>query len=248
MAGGKFAARAVTITCPPFSRGRSWLTAATAAPSSTLSRIISQVGLASSQRSAAAIFVASSRASFSGRSRISGAGERGEARVQARRVAGADEQERRIVGLARPSIFDREPRLAHPAEPMQRDRAALRGEKRRAQVFERFLAAGEQAAEREQRKIAGLCLRRRPRGDQRVEDRRGENLRHEIVGAGEWRAGIEVDRPEAAQVLGLRGARSVGRLECSAPRSTPSAGATMTRFFLAPSRLKPIASHASHCV
>ena len=177
MAGGKFAARAVTITCPPLSRGRSWLTAATAAPSSTLSRIISQGGLASSQRRAAAIFVASSRASFSGRSRISGADERGEARVQARRDrwrsrTGAPNSPPRAPTHIRSRAASCRPRPAHAAH-----RAALRGEKRRAQVFERFLAAREQAAEREQRKIAGLCLRRRPRGDQRVEDRRGENLR-----------------------------------------------------------------------
>ena len=69
----KFVARAVTITCPPFRRGRSWLTAATASLSSTLSRIMSQVGWVSSQRRTAAIFATSSRASFSGKSRLSGA-------------------------------------------------------------------------------------------------------------------------------------------------------------------------------
>ena len=68
---GKFDARAVMMTCPPLRRGMSFATSATAARSSTLSRIISQVGLASSQRRTAVILVASSRASFSGRSRIS---------------------------------------------------------------------------------------------------------------------------------------------------------------------------------
>ena len=68
---GKFDARAVTTTWPPLRRGMSFATSATAARSSTLSRIISHVGLDSSQRRTAVILVASSRASFSGRSRFS---------------------------------------------------------------------------------------------------------------------------------------------------------------------------------
>ena len=46
--------------------------------------------------------------------------ERGQARVQFRRIAGAHEQHRRVLRLAPQRIFDREPRLADPAEPMQR--------------------------------------------------------------------------------------------------------------------------------
>ena len=148
-------------------------------------------------------------------------GERGEAGVQARRVAGAHEHEGRIVGLARPSIFDREPRLAHPAEPVQRDCAAPRGEKRLAQVFERFRAASEQAAERDEGKIAGLgsyphprprCLHHQNRGVQdAVDDRRLENLHCQIVGAREWRARVEINRLKTAKVLRLRGARALRR-------------------------------------
>ena len=143
-------------------------------------------------------------------------GEGGEARVEAWLIAGADEQKRRIIGLARPAIFDREPRLADPAKPMQRHCATLGGEKGGAEVFKRLAAPGEQAAERKQREIAGFCPRRRSGRDQRVEDRRGEDLLREIVSAGKRRAGIEVGRSEAAQVLGLRRARRVGRPEAFA--------------------------------
>ncbi len=48
------------------------------------------------------------------------AGERGEIGVERRGIVGAHEQERRIFRLMAQRIFDREPRLADSAEPMQR--------------------------------------------------------------------------------------------------------------------------------
>ena len=143
---GKFAARPVTITCPPLSRAIKLTTAATASSSSTLSRIISQVGWASSHLNAASFFTTSSRASFSGRSRTSAAGERREARVQCRWIGGAHEEQRRIVCLLAKRIFDREPRLADTAKPVQcpaGDRDALVGDKRRTQIVDLPFAAHE---------------------------------------------------------------------------------------------------------
>ena len=106
---------------------------------------------------------------------------------------------------------------------MQRDGAALRGEKRRAQVFERCLAASEQAAERDEAKITRLRLRCPP--VQGVEHRRAENLRDEIVGARERLGGIDIDRPEVPQMLGLGGARSLVWPQFRVALNARSAGA-----------------------
>ena len=111
-----------------------------------------------------------------------------------------------------PRIFDREPGLADPAEPMQRpadDRRALACSERRAEFVEVRVAAHEQGPERGERKVSGLARRHGGCFHQRVDDRRGENLRDEIVRAGKWRAGINVDRPQTLQVVGLRGSRGV---------------------------------------
>ena len=77
-------------------------------------------------------------------------------RVERGAVARADEQKRRIDRLARPRIFDREPRLADPPETVKRDRSALGAQQRRMQVGKVLIAAGEQAAERREGQIAGL--------------------------------------------------------------------------------------------
>jgi hypothetical protein len=52
-----------------------------------------------------------------------GAGERSEIGVERRRVVGAHEDERRIVGRVRNRVFDGKARLADSAEPMQRHAA-----------------------------------------------------------------------------------------------------------------------------
>jgi len=71
------------------------------------------------------------------------AGERGEARVQRRRIAGAREQERRIVGRMRESIFDRKSRLADSAKPGEGHPGRRLARKHRAQGVERLRAADE---------------------------------------------------------------------------------------------------------
>ena len=77
-------------------------------------------------------------------------------RVERGAVVRADEQKRGIDRLARPRIFDREPRLADPSETRERDRSALGAEERRMQVGKVLLAPGEQAAEGREAKIARL--------------------------------------------------------------------------------------------
>ena len=85
------------------------------------------------------------------------------------------------------------------------------------QVGKVLIAAGEQAAERREGKITGLGLGRCPCGPHEgVKDRSGEDICGEIGVAGEWRTGMEVDREETAQMLGLRGARGVRRRKCRA--------------------------------
>ena len=145
--------------------------------------------------------------------------QRRQTRVERGAVARADEQKRRIGRLARPRIFDREPRLADPPETVKRDRGALGAQQRSMQVGKILIAPGEQAAERRKGKIAGLGLGRRSRGPHEgVKDRSGEYICGEIGVAGEWRTGMEVDRHETAQMLGLRSARGVRRRECRAGR------------------------------
>jgi hypothetical protein len=73
-------------------------------------------------------------------------------------VARADERKRRIDRLARPRIFDREPRLTDPPETLKRDWGALGAQERCMQVGKVFIAAGEQAAERQEGKIAGFVI------------------------------------------------------------------------------------------
>ena len=107
-------------------------------------------------------------------------------------------------------VFDREPRLANAAKTRERNRGA-RGE-RVVQLAEVVVTAHEQRPERSEGQVARLaCGGGRGRFHQRVDDRRGENLRNEIVGAGERRARIAVDRFEALQMFRLRRARNVRR-------------------------------------
>ena len=67
-----------------------------------------------------------------------GRGERGETGVERRLAVGADEQERRIVAGMRPGVFDREPRLADPAETVDHpngESLRWRARERRAQLL-----------------------------------------------------------------------------------------------------------------
>ena len=85
------------------------------------------------------------------------------------------------------------------------------------QVGKVLVAAGEQAAERREGKIAGLRDRSRSRFLKGVQNRRPENARDKIVSAGERLRGIEIDRLEPREMIGLGGARSVRRREfCAA--------------------------------
>ena len=146
----------------------------------------------------------------------------------------------------RPGVFDGEPRLADPAEPVQRaarDRDALGARKRRAQVFERRLAPFEKVAERGERQVARLMGGHRRRFHQCVNHRRAENLRNEVVGALERRTGIAVDRLQTIEMLGLRRARGLGWVEFRAASECLPPVATIRR-----SLPNPTASHASHCV
>jgi hypothetical protein len=130
-------------------------------------------------------------------------------RVERGAVARADEQKRRIDRFPRPRIFDREPRLADPPETVKRDRSALGVQQRRMQFGKVLVAAGEQAAERREGKVAGLRDRSRIRFLKGVQDRRPENARDKIVGAGERLRGIEIDRVEPFEMIGLGRARSI---------------------------------------
>ncbi|MGA2493178.1 MAG: hypothetical protein ABSF67_09535 [Roseiarcus sp.] len=144
-------------------------------------------------------------------------GERGEARVERGRRVGAHEQQRRMLALMPQRVFDRQPRLADPAQPMQRPpddrrRPARVGRQGLVQRIKVLLAALEEGAERGEgeifratRRSFGACFRQEIKNDA-VGDLIGE-----IVWAGEGAAGIALERLQPRQMLGLRGARSVRR-------------------------------------
>jgi hypothetical protein len=69
------------------------------------------------------------------------------------------------------------------------------------QVGKVVIAAGEQGAERGEGKVAGL--RNRSRFLKGIQNHRPENARDKIIGAGEWLCGIDIDRPEPREVIGL---------------------------------------------
>jgi hypothetical protein len=180
---------------------------------------MSQVGLDSRQRRTAVILVASSRASFSGRSRNLEGRQPGQTRVERGAVARADEQKRRIDRLARPRIFDREPRLADPAETVKRDRGALGAQQRLMHVGKVLIAAGEQAAERCEGKVAGSAgWRQRPskNGEKRL-----YGACSELIGVREADLRVDPDFAQSSKMRGLRlfdrvgpvGRPAFGRLE-----------------------------------
>ena len=162
-------------------------------------------------------------ASFSSRSRTAAA-RAPRIGVERRRIAGGHEQERRIIRLMPQRIFDREPRLADPAQPVQRtadERRPLVGGERRPQIVERFVAAHEQLPERGERKVAGLTRKHRRSLHQRVNHRRSNNLRDEVVGACKRRPGITIDHSQMLQVIDLRCTRRIRfRLELRAAIDT----------------------------
>ena len=136
-----------------------------------------------------------------------GAGERGKARVQGRRISGANEQQRRIVRLVAQRIFDGEPRLADPAKAVDRpahDRCARAALQRRAQSVERGVAADEQGPKRSERNVARLTHRNGRGLDQRIDNRGGEDLRDKVVPVGEPDLRIPPDLTQAIQMLSLR--------------------------------------------
>jgi hypothetical protein len=75
------------------------------------------------------------------------------------------------------------------------------------QVGKVLIAASEQAAERCEGKIAGL--RDRSGFLEGVQNHGPEDTRDQIIGAGEWLRGIEVDRLQPHEMIGLGRARSV---------------------------------------
>ena len=144
-------------------------------------------------------------------------GERGEARIERRRRIGAQKQQRRMLALVLQRVFDRQPRLADPAQPMQRP-PDDRGSPARIRVqgfvqrIKRFLAALEERAERGEGEVFRAARRSfGARFRQEIENCVEGDVFGEIVRAGERAAGITPHRLEPRQMRGLRGARSVRR-------------------------------------
>ena len=88
-------------------------------------------------------------------------GRRRQARVERRRRVGAQEQKRRMLALMLQGVFDRQPRLADPAQPMQRppnDRSPSLGAQRFVKLFKSFLTSLEEGAERGEGEVFRAAL------------------------------------------------------------------------------------------